>query len=50
MACGCLENVRTIIPHGDVRDDLLQHRLALDKLLVLRLSCMEVCPEFLYAG
>lgn len=38
---------RTVIAHRDIRDDLLQHRLALDELLVLRLRRMQLRAEFL---
>ena len=31
---------RTIVPHSDVRDYLLQHRLSLRELLVLRLCSL----------
>jgi hypothetical protein len=37
----------TIISHGDVGNDLLQHDLALDTFLILTVCCLELCPEFL---
>ena len=37
----------TVIPHSNIRYDLLQHRPAFLELLVLRLSRMQLRAEFL---
>ena len=37
----------TVVAHCDIRDDLLQHRLPLRKLLVLSLRRLELCAELL---
>lgn len=41
--------VRTIIPHCYIRDDLLQHRLSLHELFILRLRRVQLCAKFLHA-
>jgi hypothetical protein len=40
---------RTIVSHGDVRNYLLQHRLSLRELLVLRLRSLQFLAELLDA-
>ena len=41
------EHGRTIIPHRDICHNLLQHRLSLLELLILRLRCMQLCAKLL---
>lgn len=38
----------TVIPHGNIRDNLLEHGLPLHILLVFSLSIQKLFAEFLY--
>ena len=42
------ERVPTVVSHCNIRNDLLENRLALDKFLVLGLGGMEFSAEFLW--
>jgi hypothetical protein len=41
------EVVPTVIAHGDIRNNLLQHGFALDELLVLGFCSLQFCAKFL---
>ena len=41
------KGARTVVPHCDIRYNLLEHRLALDKLLVLGLRCLQLGAKLL---